>query len=109
MAERHQNPAAETIPGTPVIREVRTGSRSDKFKPVSTRIGGLRAEIDISPPFKLVPEAVTGFGGRGVPFSYVSSLLISDLNCRFISCSSVSLKILKCDLVTTIQLLKTQY
>ncbi|CAL9246176.1 unnamed protein product [Arabidopsis halleri] len=62
MAEMHLNPAAETIPGTPVIREVRTGSGSKNFNQESTRRGCLRAEMDISPPL---------FGGRGswVPFN----------------------------------------
>ncbi|XP_010504527.1 PREDICTED: WEB family protein At3g56270-like [Camelina sativa] len=56
MSERFQNP--ETIPGTPVIREVRTGSGSENFKPVSARREGVRGEVDISPPL---------FGGR--PFN----------------------------------------
>ncbi|CAE6076417.1 unnamed protein product [Arabidopsis arenosa] len=88
MAERHQSPAAETIPGTPVIREVRTGSGSENFNPESTRRGGLRAEIDIYSPL---------FSGRGsrVPFNignnYVSSLLISGLQSLFISFSTMHL------------------
>ncbi|KAL9295185.1 WEB family protein [Arabidopsis thaliana] len=62
MAERQQSPAAETIPGTPVIREVRTGTGSENFNPENTRRGCLRAEIDISPQL---------YGGRGfwVPFN----------------------------------------
>jgi hypothetical protein len=81
MAERQQSPAAETIPGTPVIREVRTGTGSENFNPENTRRGCLRAEIDISPQL---------YGGRGfwVPFNlednYVSSLLVSDLQSLFI-------------------------
>ncbi|KAG7561070.1 hypothetical protein ISN45_Aa05g025260 [Arabidopsis thaliana x Arabidopsis arenosa] len=57
----HQNPAAETIPGTPVIREMRTGMGSENFNPESTRRGCLRAETDISPQL---------FDGRGSWFPF---------------------------------------
>ncbi|EOA24023.1 hypothetical protein CARUB_v10017238mg [Capsella rubella] len=62
MSERFQDPAAETIPGTPVIREVRTGSGSENFNPVSTRRGDVRAQVDISPP-------LVGGHGSWVPFN----------------------------------------
>lgn len=75
MAEMHQNPASEAIPGTPGIRDVRIGAGSEIFNPASMRRGGLRAEVDIFPP-------LFGGGGSCVPFNlgdnYVSSLLISD-------------------------------
>ncbi|VVB05860.1 unnamed protein product [Arabis nemorensis] len=64
--------AAEAIPGTPRIRDVRIQPGSESFNPECTRggRGGLRAEFDISPPFESDQKAVTGFDGRGawVPF-----------------------------------------